>query len=89
MHSTVKEVEGDLKCTFSVDELLHETQANTADNPLPTYFYYGTISGEPVPNKKFVTEGNWYTINQARCQELAFEHNEVLEKLINKFLNNL
>ncbi|MEK6827840.1 MAG: hypothetical protein AABX78_00670, partial [Nanoarchaeota archaeon] len=80
----VKEVETDLHCIFSVDELVAEFPAQPPDNPWPSHFYSGRISGEPRPESRYVSEGRWFGIEDARREELAFEHNVVLELLAKK-----
>ncbi len=59
----------------------------TIDGTIPSHFYQGTLVGEPRPNLKYVKRGQWFSIEDARRLQLAFEHNRVLDLLVRELMN--
>jgi 8-oxo-dGTP diphosphatase len=71
------EVKGDIGCVFEPGSLRRFTQKTY--NEASLFVFAGRISGTPVPNKGYVSEAGWFSVQDARKMELAFEQNKVLD----------
>ncbi len=71
------EVKGDIGCVFEPGSLMRFTQKTYNDASL--FVFAGRTSGNPTPNKGYVSEAKWFPVEDARKMELAFEQNKVLD----------
>lgn len=80
LEAIIAEVQGDVGCQFSGD-FFTANYTNTHE-PTVTLFYVGSITGEPIPVCKMVLEARYFPIEEARNMNLAYDHNEVLERYV-------
>lgn len=84
--AVIQEVLGDIGCTFSGSFFTYHFR--DGEVPVVTLFFVGTISGEPHPVCKNIVDVKYVPIEEARKMDLAYEHNFILEKYLNKEISN-
>lgn len=74
------EVSGDIGCDF-VGAFFTVSYRDDV-MPVVTFFYIGTITGDPHPVCKNIVDAQFFPIADARKMHLTYEHNAVLEKIV-------
>ena len=79
LQASKDEVLGDLQCEFFSPNFYTYT-FRYEEEPTICLFFFGDIKGTPKPNLKYVSEYNWFSIDEINNLELAFEHKEILQR---------
>jgi ADP-ribose pyrophosphatase YjhB (NUDIX family) len=83
LKAVVEEVRSDLGCLFVPESLVTRLE-RTDLNPYPSFFYSGRIQGRIDINYKYCQQARWFSIDDAKKERLAFEHNQVLLQYLKK-----
>ncbi len=78
------EVKGDIQCLFH-PIFFGYSYYNSSDIKSIVLYFYGSITGTPIINPRYVSEYKWFSMEEAVNLELAFDHQAILKR----FLQNL
>ena len=78
--AVIEEVEGDTGCKFHGSFFTYHYR--NEGTPFLTLFYIGSITGNPKPVCSNIVDVRYFTLEEARQMELAYEHNLILEKFL-------
>lgn len=82
LEAVILEVQGDIGCHFQGDFFM--SNYRSSPEPTLTLFYIGTIQGNPTLVCKNILEARYIPLTQAQTLSLAYEHNSILKKYIQK-----
>jgi len=74
------EVKIDIKCEFK--PTFFDYNFSEFELPTVTMFFHGPITGDIQPSPKHVQEYKWFNFSEIPNLDLAFDHNEILDKFI-------
>lgn len=80
-----KEVRCDLACKFEPTFLTYNYE--DFGKPSVVLYFTGTITGNPTIDPKYVSEYRWFTVDEASCLELGYDHKKILREYVIPFLS--
>ena len=80
------EVLGDIKCEFT-NSKFYTYIFSKGDRPTISLIFFGQIKGTPIINTKYVSDYKWFSIDEVRNLDLAFEHREILQQFFKEFIS--
>lgn len=87
LQASKDEVKADLNCNYSKPKF-YSYSFREKDTPTVSLYFYGDIKGKPKVNPKYVSEARWFSIEEVKKLNLAFEHKKFFEKFVKEVLKH-
>lgn len=84
LQASKDEVQFDLQCEY-VNSRFYTYTFRQDEKPTVSLFFYGQIKGTPIINPKYVSEYKWFSIDEIKKMNLAFEHKQMLQQFSKEF----
>lgn len=81
-----REVKCDLSCDFEPKFLTYNYE-DFYGKPSVVLYFTGRISGTPTINQKYVSEYQWFSVEEVQQLELGYDHQRILLKYVVPFLD--